>query len=279
MIRSRLTLALTLLLIGCGCGRVDENESANAPAINVTAAPGVAFTYAYLYTLPPAAIARVQEEHARACERLGVARCRITGMSFTVRSVDRVDATLALRLDPALARAFGRESTLAAERADGMLSRADISGTDVGSDIAAAERERAAISDERARLDRERLATHDASTRAALLRQRATLDSQRRAGVALQRDHVERLAATPLTITYRSGEAIRSLRLQSPVVRAADTALRSLEATFTAALQLAALLLGPALLALIVWLAWRWRLRGWWGRLQRTSRADHEQRV
>ena len=53
---------------------------AGGPNVGPTAAPGVAFNYRYAFRLPAERIAQVQEQHARTCEGLGVARCRITGM-------------------------------------------------------------------------------------------------------------------------------------------------------------------------------------------------------
>ena len=47
--------------------------------IAVTAAPGVAFAYHYAFRLPSDHIAAAQEAHAQAGEKLGIARCRITG--------------------------------------------------------------------------------------------------------------------------------------------------------------------------------------------------------
>jgi hypothetical protein len=79
------------------------------PGISPHAAPGVAFNYAYSFVLPSKAISAVQESHAAACEKLGIARCRITGMRYSLTDEDSVSAQLTFKLDPALARAFGKE--------------------------------------------------------------------------------------------------------------------------------------------------------------------------
>src|SRR5881628_1327936 len=96
----RKAFGLALVLAAAACGRAPEHggggggggstaeadrsssdERAAAPAgIAPTAAPGVAFNYKYAFRLPAERITAVQEEHAEACEKLGVARCRITGL-------------------------------------------------------------------------------------------------------------------------------------------------------------------------------------------------------
>ena len=43
------------------------------PGISPNAAPGVAFNYSYAFVLPSKAISAVQESHAAACEKLGIA--------------------------------------------------------------------------------------------------------------------------------------------------------------------------------------------------------------
>src|SRR5438045_5771082 len=86
-----------------------DESSRDAPGITPTAAPGVAFNYRYAFRLPAERIAGVQEEHAQACEKLGIARCRITGMSFRRTSDREVEARLDFKLDPAIARNFGQQ--------------------------------------------------------------------------------------------------------------------------------------------------------------------------
>src|SRR5215207_2894852 len=59
-------------------------EQAGGPNIAVSAAPGVAFNYRYAYRLPNARIAPAQEAHAAMCEKLGITRCRMTGMRYSL---------------------------------------------------------------------------------------------------------------------------------------------------------------------------------------------------
>jgi len=103
--------------------------------IAVTAAPGVAFSYHYAFRLPSARIAAAQEAHAQACEKLGIARCRITGMRYRLLGENNVEAMLAFKLDPAIARAFGKNGIGVVEAAQGTLVDAEITGTDAGAEI------------------------------------------------------------------------------------------------------------------------------------------------
>src|SRR3954454_15786006 len=86
-----------------------EEPSGTAPGVDVTSAPGVAFNYRYAFRLPGNRIAQVQESHAQACEKLGLTKCRITGMRYRLVNQKDVQAMLALRLDPGIAREFGKQ--------------------------------------------------------------------------------------------------------------------------------------------------------------------------
>lgn len=264
--------ALIVLALLAACGKAPDERS-EEPDVNVTAAPGVAFSYDYLYTLPPANIARVQEVHAQACERLGVAKCRITGMTYNVRSADDVEGSLQLKLAPALARGFGREGTHAVEALDGMLSSAAIKGTDVGSQIDSAEASATTLARDRKALDEQMAMTRSDRERAELAQQRAALDSQRRDIAAGVRSQQGLLASTPISFEYRAGTSIRSLHAATPLKRAADTALASIEATFSFVLQTAAVLLPPLLVLALLWLLWRWRGRRAWAWLRGPASA------
>ena len=109
--------------------QVSADES--APGVNVTSAPGVAFNYSYAFRLPGNRISAVQEAHAAACEKLGIDKCRITGMRYRLVDQKDVQAMLALRLDPKIARQFGKDATGVVEKSDGMLVDQEITGEDV----------------------------------------------------------------------------------------------------------------------------------------------------
>lgn len=270
----RLVPLVCIALALAGCSKASEEVSTDsvsmdtaemtpaarraAPGIAVTAAPGVAFNYSYAFRLPAARIAGAQEAHAQTCEKLGITRCRITGMRYSLNAKNQISAMLAFKLDPTLARAFGRQGIVAIEAAEGMLVDAEITGTDAGAEITRLNANRDAIADARARIDRE-LAQKGltAATRTELLRQRQALDEQvRNAGTAVaeQRDT---LATTPMTYAYESGTAIRGFDPRSPFTEAADTAVASAEFTLSAVLMLLAILGPPALVAALIFLLWR----------------------
>lgn len=270
MMRHHMIILAACLLASCGKA---PDGVADEPDVNVSAAPGVAFSYRYSYTLPPAVIAGVQETHALSCERLGLVRCRIIGMTYNVRSPEHVDGSLSFKLDPAAARAFGRQGTSAVEAADGMLSAAAIEGNDVGSEITATDAGRADLASDRARLDRE-IGAASPAQRPSLIAQRGLLDAQVRDITANNRARQASLATTPITFSYQSGVAIRSLHAVSPLTRAADTAIGSIQATLSFVLQTLAILFAPALLAILLWLGWRWQGRRLWRMVRGPVVAD-----
>jgi hypothetical protein len=211
---------LLLLLATASCGSGEEaggppqdqaadraaSDQAGPPDVSPTAAPGVAFDYNYAFRLPAAKIAPVQEEHAAACEKLGVARCRITGMEFQRRDEDDIQAQLRLKLDPALARGFGKLGIEAVVRAEGELARASITGTDVGSEIAAGARSEAQLREELARIESQLARQGLGSAERAQLQQQAQqLRDTLRAGEAEQTGRREQLASTPVTFDYQAG--------------------------------------------------------------------------
>lgn len=250
------------------------NEAPGAPAgpgINVNAAPGVAFDYRYAFRLPASNIDRVQEEHARACEKLGVSRCRITGMRYSLTSDRQVAASLAFKLDPTLARGFGREGIAAIVRADGMLVDAEITGTDAGAEIERLDSSRAGLDDARSKIDRElgRSGLGN-SARTELLRQRASLDEQVRSAGAAKSAQQASLARTPVSFAYESGRAIRGFDPRSPFDDALETLVDSAQWTLAFLLQALALLGPPALLAALLWLLWL-RIRPMVGRRKREA--------
>lgn len=227
----------------------DSAERMTAPGIDVTAAPGVAFTYDYDFRLPAEKIGAAQEAHAVACEKLGISRCRITGMRYSVSDNGGIDARLAFKLDPTLARGFGKQGIATIEASDGMLIRAEITGNDAGGEIERIARRRAELAAERARIDRE-LARPGlkAEERAELQRQRAMLDSDDRAHKAASEEQEDSLATTPVTFAYESGTAINAFGGKGMIARALDAGARSVDATFAVALTAIAVLGPPILL-------------------------------
>ncbi|MGZ8421284.1 MAG: hypothetical protein ACXWU3_17635, partial [Allosphingosinicella sp.] len=123
-------------------------STAGGPNVSPTAAPGVAFNYRYAFRLPAERIAQVQEQHARTCEGLGIARCRITGMRYRVVNERDIEAMLAFKLEPTIARRFGQAGVEAVAEAEGVLVESEITGTDVGTSIRAAGRSIAEMNEE-----------------------------------------------------------------------------------------------------------------------------------
>ncbi|WP_425228389.1 hypothetical protein [Sphingomonas sp.] len=247
-----------------GAGRAAA--AITAPGIEVTAAPGVAFTYRYGFRLPSGRIEAVQEAHAQACERLGIARCRITGMHFTLVGENDKRGELDFKLDPTLARRFGKDGIAAIEAAQGTLIAASIEGTDAGAVVDTATQQRAAADDEVRRLDALIAHARTGSERAELQNQRA--EAARQVAAAAETGAAARasLATTPVTFTYGSGPAVRGFDTSAPFTSALDTAVGSAQATLTVVLAILAIFGPPALaigLAIFAFLRARaaWRRR------------------
>jgi hypothetical protein len=196
------------------------------PAIAPTAAPGVAFNYRYAFRLAGERIGAVQEQHASACEKLGITRCRITGMRYRLAGDDDLEAMLAFKLDPALARAIGKEGIAAVTRAEGMLVDAEISGEDVGSKISAARRTEAELDEELKRVEAELARPGLRGPERAELQIRVQqLRDQIRATRATRGEQQETLATTPMVFNYGSGELVPGFDGRPRLRQALDDAL------------------------------------------------------
>ncbi|HEU0044389.1 hypothetical protein [Sphingomonas sp.] len=283
-----------LLLIGlgaltvAGCGQQESREAApaemtttdmaaasraesraagfTAPGINVTAAPGVAFIYRYGFRLPAARISAAQESHAQACEKLGTARCRVTGMRYRLLGENNIEAALDLKLAPELARGFGKEGIAVVERADGTLVDAEITGTDAGAVIDRSRSDGARAGDELRRLDAAIAGARTGVERAELQAQRAEIARRIAAAGDTAATARESLAQTPVSFLYESGPAVRGFDTSAPLTSAIDTAIGSAQATFAVLLGILAIFGPPALalgLALYLFLRGRaaWRRR------------------
>lgn len=220
---SSIVIALALLG-GCSSQRSDESASVSTrdvaaesaadsagmapPAIAPHAAPGVAFAYRYAFVLPSTAISAVQEQHATACEKLGITQCRITGMRYRLLDEDRIDASLQFKLAPDLARAFGKEGIAAVEKAEGKLVDAAIEGVDVGTQISDSQRRSADARAELARIE-QRLAGGGLGDRerTELQEQAARLRQQLSGETETRRQGEQQLASTPMTYSYAGNES------------------------------------------------------------------------
>ncbi len=261
----RATVSILALALVAGCSQAPGDDSAAdsvAPGVDVTAAPGVAFRYRYGFRLPGERIAAVQEAHAAACERLGVARCRITAMRYSRGSDNDIDARLGFLLSPDLARAFGRDGIRAVEAAEGMVLDAQITGEDAGAKIEQLSRARDAATADTRTIEARSAAT-DREARAELERQRANaIDTARNARAAIAEQRAS-LAATPVDFTYQAGAAIRGFDPASPLRYAIDLASTSARWTLGTVSAILGLGLPPlAVLLLGLWL-WRRGKRAW----------------
>lgn len=238
------------------------------PNVGVTSAPGVAFNYAYAFRLDDNRIAKVQEEHAAACEALGTTRCRIAGMTYRLVRENEVEAQLLFKLDPAIARKFGRDALSSVEKAEGVLAEARISGEDVGTQISDSQRRSADIGAEIARLearlkqggigDRERT---ELQQQIAMMRRQ--LDGERdtrRAGEAM-------LATTPMQFDYVGTGGLPGIGYGDPFSDALNMLVRSGSVMLSFILVVGAAVLPWALLFVLLLMVWRTRpmlgVRGW----------------
>jgi hypothetical protein len=230
--------------------------SPRPPGITPTAAPGVAFNYLYAFRLPPRRISEVQEQHAQACEKLGIDKCRITGMRYELTGREDVSAQLAFKLDPALARRFGKDGIDAVLKADGLLTQAQITGEDVGSRIEEGQRSQADLQEELRRVEQQ-LARPGLSARerVELQQQAERLRSSLRVGAEAQTGRRQQLATTPMVFNYQAGDTDESLR--AALGRAVEAFLSSLGAL----LVFFVYILPWLLLALAGFVAWRWARR------------------
>lgn len=175
------------------------------PGIGGAVAPGVAFAYRYAFTLPSDAIARVQQQHAAACEKLGTTRCRVTGMNYEQPREGEVQARIDFLLAPDIAHSFGSGGIAAVEEAKGKLANAAINGEDAGGAIKLSQQSSAGVEAEIKRIE-ERLAMGGLSKgeRVELQQQIASLREQLRGEVALRRGKEASIASTPVTFDYAS---------------------------------------------------------------------------
>ena len=251
----------------------DASENAVAPGVDVTAAPGVAFDYRYAFRLPGNRIAQVQEAHAQACEKLGIDRCRITGMRYRLVNQKDVEAMLALRLDPKLARQFGKDATGTVEKSDGMLVDQEISGKDVGRRIAGASKSEAALRDELRRVEAElarpvpmirgNVAPEAAVDRQRLLDRAEEIRAQLRAlGERKDADN-EALAGTPMVFNYGSGSVVPGFDVRSPMRDALRQSADNFVGGFAVILVLIITVIPWLLLALAGLWSYRFARRRW----------------
>jgi len=233
---------------------VAKDASSRAPGVAISAAPGVAFDYRYAFRLPSERIAAVQEQHAQACEKLGLTRCRITGFRYRVVGDREIEAMLAFKLDPTIARQFGKAGADLVDKAEGMLVDAEINGTDAGAAIALANRTEAELNEELREIERQ-LARPGLPgyERARLQSEAQALRQQLRSNRAGRTANRESLATTPMAFHYGSGELIPGFDTRSPIRAALAQSWENLVGGVATLLVILITLLPWALVALLGW--------------------------
>src|SRR3990167_5581569 len=292
--------AMALALIGCSENKsealreapaydmapVDVSESAStraipapdaapplemrSPNISITSAPGVAFNYSYAARLDDSRRAKGQEDQAAACEALGTNRCRIAGMSYRLVRENEVEAQLLFKLDPAIARKFGRDALASVEKAEGVLAATRISGEDVGTQISDSQRRSADLNSEITRLEtRLRQGGLGDRERAELQQQvagmRRQIDGERDA----RRTGETMLATTPMQFDYVGTGGLPGIGYGNPFSDALNMLVHSGGVMLSFILVVGAAVLPWAALFALLLIIWRTTLvrgvRGWLG--------------
>ena len=218
----KLLLAGAALLALSACGQKTADEAASeAPAateasadaasaegalpdIGQTIAPGVAFDFSYDFSLAEDRIAEAQEAHAALCGKLGLSRCRVTGLAFNKEAGGAINASTRFKLDPAIALSFGRDATDIVERADGKLESSQARGDDVGSQIVAGDTSADVLKADIRRIEAQlAIPKLSRAARAELIAELREVRAELTRMKATRSDQVESLANTPVVFTYQ----------------------------------------------------------------------------
>ena len=274
----RVVTVMAALLMLAACDQVPGQADASATGATTQSAtgaipPAAAFDYRYAFRLPGNRISAVQEAHAQACEKLGIDKCRITGMRYRLVDSKDVEAMLALRLDPKLARQFGKDATAIVDKSDGMLVDQEITGEDVGTRIQGATKSQAELREELAKIEAElarkvpmvrgNVAPQAAVDRQSLLDRAAEIRGQLRDLGNTKEADEKALSGTPMVFNYGSGNVVPGFDVRSPVRDALQQSWDNFIGGFAVILVIAVSLV-PWLLVLIaaVW-AFRYARRRW----------------
>ena len=252
-----LSVAVVAVLAGCSGPGGPSREASDVheePNVSPTSAPGVAWQYSYNYELREA-ISGVQEAHAGGCEALGPAKCRITGLNYSVAEDETVSAMLQVKLAPEIARQFGKAATSQVGKAGGKLLSTQITGEDVTPVSSRAAGQEQALNQQIADLEKQLARAASASERNALNARLSELRGQLTYARSTFAEATEKLASTPMTFNYYGRGGIAGFKT-NPAEDALRSFVSSLVTMVTVVLQALALLLPWALLlALLVALA------------------------
>jgi Domain of unknown function (DUF4349) len=188
-----------------GGGAVFTKPAAVSPSV----APGVAFQYRYDFRVPGDKIEAVQDEHAAACETLGLSRCQITGLNFQQSERGYPEGRMEFLLDPTIARKFGRDAIASVEKAEGVLATSNVQGDNVGDEIATSQVRSAGIEAEVKRIEARLAGKGLAEDERVDLRRRAEeLRSMLGSEKQQRREGEKRLATTPVAFSYSGNMGI-----------------------------------------------------------------------
>lgn len=248
-----------------------DASAMKAPGIPASVAPNLAFEYRYAFKLPDDKIGAVQEEHAEACEVLGSARCQIVDYRYAQADESDVEAMLAFKLDPAIARKFGRDAIASVEKAEGVLADGNVTGTNVGGAIEDSQGRSALLQAQLERLEK-RLAIKGlpAKERASLQDRaeeiRRELDNE---GEGRRQGEIK-LAMTPVQFTYTSDGGVPGFGKSNPFASAFDVTANSFATMISFVLLVGGAVLPWALLLGLFILFFRSNaakgIRRWWNR-------------
>jgi hypothetical protein len=244
-----------------------EREASSPPSIAPSAAPGIAFNYNYEFAVADERISADQEAHAAACEKLGLARCRITAMSYSVDQHEQVTAELDLKLNPMIARAFGKSALQFVESNDGKLVHLEIGSSDAGEAIGQATKRKNDVSSQIAQLQQE-LARSKPGTNAhaTLLSQLQTLQQQASEETHAIESSEATLASTPMKLQYYGRGGVPGFH-GNPVRQAWHTLVTTVVWLVGMLLQALAVLIPVGLVVAVFIAIWRTRpmraLRRW----------------
>jgi len=258
--------AAPILILGSSCSKNAQQgpesttrEASSSPDISPSAAPGVAFNYNYEFNLTDTRIAATQEVHAGACEKLGRDRCRITGMSYSVDQNEQVVAELDLKLDPAIARQFGKSAQQSVESNGGKLIRLEIGSSDEGAAIEQATKQKIDVSTQIAQLQQELAKTKPGTdARANLMNQIQALQQQASQQTRTIEESQAALASTPMEFHYYGRGGVPGFR-GNPVREAWNTFVTTVVWLTQILLQILAVLIPLGLLIAGFVALWRTR--------------------
>jgi hypothetical protein len=248
-------LAALALLSGCDNGGrkpdlKDEGSFASAARAEAFAATGTGFDYRYAFRLPGNRVKGVVQSNADACDRLGPARCRILSMRYRVDDASHIRAVLTIKIDPAIARAYGDAVTRNVTGSDGVLVDTEITGADA----TASARSVAVV----ARL-RDQLRTAQSANTPENAARAARIQAALQTITEVEAGQGQTLATAPVLLTYESSNALNGLGSSQANFRNAGA---TLENSVAQLVQLLASV-GPwLLLMLVAVLILRWIIHG-----------------